>query len=447
MNSALEHITKFLHGHEEDDQVVSLLHTFAKYAWQFEEYDDIAKCFFKIKDYKEAMKFGELTLTTAYTNEKMWTSRTNLINIFNHANYPEKAMDLIKIQERLIPDDQDTRLEKAFSYFLMNDRDSAEAILLKELERDDLKEETKTKLEFNLGTYNLWRDEFQKGLRRFLLEGEKLDYWRKTKLPFKFWDGGIMPGRNIILYAEAGIGDEIINVRFMKHFEDVGMKPIWFSDRKDLVEIFNACGFNATSDKSKIMGLENPVWTYPMSVPIYLGLEYKDLWNGQYIKSLPEYDEKWDWLKSDKLKIGIRWEGNPDYDQDLHRSVPLDGIMNALDGVDAEFISLQRDTGLEQLEQFPDILNLSERLETFKDTLSVIHNLDVVITSCTSIVHAAAAMGKKTILLTPISAYYTWSHSTEFSPWYNDNVTILRQQSPRVWDEPLEQLKQLSVDL
>jgi hypothetical protein len=442
MSSSLTHIVGFLNERGEIDQSVSLLETFAKHAWQFEEYNDIAQCFFKIKKYPQAITYSELTLTTAYTNEKMWAARANLINVLNHANWPEKAMDLIKVQEQIIPEDQDTRLEKAFSYFLLNDRDSAEQILLKELERDDLTEETRTKIEFNLGTYDLWRDDFQQGLRRFLLEGEKLNYWRKAKLPFKFWDGGVMPGRNIILYAEAGIGDEIINVRFMRHLENVGMNPIWFTDRKDLVDIFKANGFNATSDKSEIMKLDNPLWTYPMSLPVYLGLQYKDLWNGPYIDSLPEYDKKWNWMNAEsKLKIGIRWEGNPAYDQDLHRSIPLSGIMDALPkDLDATLYSLQRDTGVEQLDGYPTIIDLSPKLETFKDTLSAIKNLDVVITSCTSIAHAAAAMGKRTILLSPISAYYVWSHSAEQSPWYGDNVTILRQETPRSWDEPLQEL-------
>jgi hypothetical protein len=52
-------------------------------------------------------------------------------------------------------------------------------------------------------------------------------------------------------------------------------------------------------------------------------------------------------------------------------------------------------------------------------------------------------MGKKVIVITPISAYYVWSHSTKQSPWYGDNVTLLRQQKPRVWDNPLEELKSI----
>jgi len=73
----------------------------------------------------------------------------------------------------------------------------------------------------------------------------------------------------------------------------------------------------------------------------------------------------------------------------------------------------------------------------------MIHDMDIVITSCTSIGHASAAMGKRTIIITPISAYYTWCHSTAQSPWYGDNLTILRQEKPRSWDEPLVQLKKV----
>jgi hypothetical protein len=29
------------------------------------------------------------------------------------------------------------------------------------------------------------------------------------------------------------------------------------------------------------------------------------------------------------------------------------------------------------------------------------------------------------------------------SPWYGDNVTLLRQEKPRKWDEPLRELKDI----
>ncbi len=132
---SLEQLTTYLDKLGEREQAQSLLHTLGKHAWQFQEFDDLAKCFFKMKDYTNAIKYGELTKATAYTNERMWVARSNLINTYNHANFPEKAMTLIRANEQVIPDDADTRLEKAFSHFLLNEKDKAEAILTKELER------------------------------------------------------------------------------------------------------------------------------------------------------------------------------------------------------------------------------------------------------------------------------------------------------------------------
>jgi ADP-heptose:LPS heptosyltransferase len=85
-----------------------------------------------------------------------------------------------------------------------------------------------------------------------------------------------------------------------------------------------------------------------------------------------------------------------------------------------------------------EITRLDDFMETYENTLKMIEQLDLVITSCTSIGHAAASMGKETIIITPISAYYTWCHSTEKSPWYGDNLTILRQEQPRTWKQPLK---------
>lgn len=440
----LENLVNYLVAHGEKSQAISLLDTMSKHAWKFEEYDDLAKCYFKQKIYDKAIDFSEKALITAYVNTKIWTARANLINVYNHANQPELALKYIKQAEISIPDDVDTKLEKAYSYFLMNEKDKAEEILHDVLlNTKNLSEEYATKIKFNLGTYYLYRDEFQKGLNLFLEEGKKLDYWQKAKLPFKYWEGGIQPGKTIILFAEAGIGDEIINVRFMKYLTDFGMNPIWLSERKDIAEIFNRNGFKTITNRKDIPQEEGLLWTYPMNMPTSLNLDYTNLWYGPYIKSSDAYDAKYEWMKSDKKKIGIRWQGNPDYDNDLHRSVPLKEIYESVKHIDAEFYSLQRDVGLEEIDDFPGLIPMHDYMKSFDDTLSIINNLDMVITTCTSVAHASASMGKKTFIFIPISAYYTWSHSTKQSPWYGDNVTLLRQQKPRSWNEPLLELKEI----
>jgi ADP-heptose:LPS heptosyltransferase len=87
-------------------------------------------------------------------------------------------------------------------------------------------------------------------------------------------------------------------------------------------------------------------------------------------------------------------------------------------------------------------------LNSWEETLAIINDLDIIITSCTSIVHAAAAMGKKTIVLSPMSSYYIWCYSDKQprSPWYGENVKLIRQKRPRYWDEPLKELKEFLSD-
>jgi hypothetical protein len=219
------------------------------------------------------------------------------------------------------------------------------------------------------------------------------------------------------------------------------MNPIWFSDRKDIVNIFNRNGFLATSDKTKLPKTGH--WTYSMSLPIYLNLEYKDLWDGPYLKSLEEFDYKYKWISENtKLKIGLRWQGNPEYDHDLHRSVKLSTLFESIKNIDAEFYSLQKDNGLEELDAYPEIKNMESCMTSYEETMSIINELDIIITTCTSIAHMASAMGKRTFIFVPITAYYTWSHSMKQSPWYGDNVTLLRQTKPRNWESPINELKE-----
>ena len=78
----------------------------------------------------------------------------------------------------------------------------------------------------------------------------------------------------------------------------------------------------------------------------------------------------------------------------------------------------------------------------FSDTFSIINQMDLVITSCTSIAHVAAAMGKEVCVFVPIMEYYAWTSSTGKTWWYGDNVHLFRQKKPRTWNEPLKKLEE-----
>jgi len=425
----------------ERSTAISLVDAFAKHAHGVEQHDQVAYLYRLVKLPLKAIEYGEKALNLALNFDQAMAVRSNLVGLYNNANYPEKALHLIRQLEVANPRDASHLADKSFSYFLLNEKEKAEGVIRDELNNLYLTDEKRTRLNFNLGAYELLKDNFQTGLRKFLFEGRKLDLWKKPQLPFRFWEGDIEPGEKIILLAEAGIGDEFINVRFMKHLERLGMKPIWYSTNQDTVDVFKRCGYNSISKINQNDFHMDTLWTHSMDVPIFLNLQYPDLWDGPYITAQPDLAN--DIVKqSSKLKIGIRWQGNPEYDQDLHRSVPLKDFYEVLKNVNADLYSLQRDVGLDELKQFPDIVDLSSKLTSFEMTLSVMSKLDLIVTSCTSIAHAAAAMGKKVVVFTPISSYYVWCHSGNRSPWYGDNVKLIRQTKPRVWDDPQKELEQ-----
>ena len=444
----------------ERELAIECLHTFAKVAAGFGQFDNLSKCYFKLKEYNTAIKYGEAALVNSPTPHHSYVTRFNLINLYNHANYPERAMTYININEK-IKDTADLDLEKAYSLYLLNRKKEAQNILENTLTtRKDLSEETKIKINFNLGTYYLYEDKFQKGMRHFILDGAKMKLWntetiftRNAKLNLDFWQG-TPDCKNLVVYAEAGIGDEIINVRFMKLLKERGINALWYeatqkdvkiSDRPGIVELFRKNEIPVITDLKEALHLPNLMWTYSMHLPIYLNLEYPDLWYGPYLKPCADYKNKWQ-LKGKKLKIGIRWQGSKFYDHDLHRSYPLKQLYDTIKDVKADFISLQKDDGVEETSDFPGIKDLQNKLENIEDTFALISNLDFVITSCTSVAHMAASQGKRVFILVPISAYYTWSHSGKQSPWYGDHVTLLRQQRPRNWDEPMQELKKYLIE-
>jgi hypothetical protein len=69
--------------------------------------------------------------------------------------------------------------------------------------------------------------------------------------------------------------------------------------------------------------------------------------------------------------------------------------------------------------------------------------MDVIVSSCTSLIHAAGAIGKESFVIVPILNYYTWAKPEPKTKWYGDNLTVLRQKEYDNWNAPLEELKTL----
>ena len=227
----------------------------------------------------------------------------------------------------------------------------------------------------------------------------------------------------------------------MKHLKELGMKPIWSSTRKELVELFNYNGYDAVCIYDKPEFPKDACWVYGLALPYYLNLELKDLGQKPYLQTLPEFDKKWKWISEDTgYKIGMFWASSSGFEQNSFRTIDLKDYMSVLGNKEYSLYSLQTYTDNEDTNEYPEIKqSLSVQGREFADTFSIIKNLDMVVTSCSFVAHVAASLGKEVCVFVPIMEYYVWTSSTGKCMWYGENVQLFRQKKPRTWDAPIKQ--------
>lgn len=438
----LELVSKTLFSFEEKELTYQLLDAFGKRAENFEQYDDVAKIFFELKNFSKAIEYGEKALKIATQEEEKYITSRNLINSYNKFNYPEKAITQIEKCKKITPNDPELLLEETISYSQLNQVDKSYKLLFNLSKRKDLSEELERKIHHNCSGYYFRKDDLQQALFHFILETEKEAY-KSIRFPIKKWDGIIRENQTIVIDANCGAGDEVMHVRFMNHFKKLGMKPIWATTRKTLADVFNFNGFESVCVWDKPKYPEDSSYVYALGVPYYLNLKVEDLGQTPYLKPLPEKEKKYSYIKKDKkYKIGIFWNSSSGYEQAHFRSIDFFDLWNAISNSKYSLYSLQMsDTPVPKTYR-NHVKEFHSKDREFSDTFSIINQMDLVITSCTSIAHVAASMGKEVCVFVPIMEYYAWTSSTGKTWWYGDNVHLFRQKKPRTWNEPLKELKE-----
>ena len=78
-------------------------------------------------------------------------------------------------------------------------------------------------------------------------------------------------------------------------------------------------------------------------------------------------------------------------------------------------------------------------IRDFGDTAAIISQLDLVISSDTSVAHVAGAMGKPTWLVDRFNSDWRWRLAEDRSPWY-PSLRIFRQDRFGEWAQPITRI-------
>lgn len=421
--NAIHHIVKTAISKDNPAQAKTFLEIAATNCTDLALLDHIAFLQQELKDYRSCVNSLKTCLTLTSDAQSKFAIRANLAKTLNHLNEPMVSLGYSKLNAA-IAFDFDTQMEMAFSYYLMGNYAESEKMMRQLVEMPNLPDNVRGRVEYNLGSYDIERGEFKKGIKGFVDIGHRIKIWNNryiTGIPV--WNGEDISGKTVLIHAEGGIGDELINVRFMNNLKTLGANPIWITGNKSLYEVFNRNGFQTITPTTNISTI-NSVQCMAMYLPILLDLDSDELWNGSYLKPSEEYLEKWYKLLPKGKKLAVKWSGNPFYDQDLHRSIPLEHINNVQ--YDGTKINLQLEPELYQ----PNMFNAGEHITSIEDTLALLSLCDDLITSCTSVAHMNGALGKNGVVCPPIASYYVWLGK---SKWYDDSLKVVRQTKHKDW--------------
>jgi tetratricopeptide (TPR) repeat protein len=257
----------------------------------------------------------------------------------------------------------------------------------------------------------------------------------------KRWDG--TKGKDIVVYGEQGIGDEI---SFASCLPDL---------IKDSKSVTIECDgrleplFQRSFPTTKVYGTrykqttprwkeEKPQFDYRVALgqlPGFYRLKDADFKGEPYLTPNPQMALQWrTLLKSlgDKPKIGLAWAGGIAKTGQKRRSVSLDTFGPLFKSFDADWVSLQyKEIDTKDAEDKYGIKihdwHWGNRIWDYDQSVALISELDLVISVCTTVVHAAGAVGKECWCLVPRVPMWRYLATGSHFPWAS-SVELFRQK-------------------
>jgi tetratricopeptide (TPR) repeat protein len=274
------------------------------------------------------------------------------------------------------------------------------------------------------------------------------------KLRRPMWDGGSLDGKTIFLLGEQGMGDVVHFIRYAARLKQLYSCRAVASCHRPLLGLMHSVpGLDAAIPLGAEL-MEYDVFAPLLSIPQILG-DGPDSFPAEvpYLQADEQLAERWraELATFDGMRIGIVWQGNPDFEADRMRSAPLAAFeaLGRLNGV--SLISLQKGFGEEQLDRLEgrfDVIPLKRRLDNegapFLDTVAVLNSLDLVVTVDTVIAHIAGALGVPIWLALAYVPDWRWGLEGDKSRWY-PTLRLFRQTDRGDWSSVFEAMAEALV--
>ncbi len=311
----------------------------------------------------------------------------------------------------------------------------------------------------NLSRYYLQRYDFKQGWAEYDW-GLKIPNARAQdhNFPCPMWQGESLQGKNIFIYAEQGIGDEVLFASCLSDLIVQSPSRVFLECELRLGPLFarsfpevEVYGKARDQDHSWIgQGVELDYYTPIGSLPKYLR-NHPDDFPKRDRFLIPEkqlqasirahYQQQW----PEKRLVGIAWK-SVDKGSGSQRSLELEQLLPVLSCAECQFINLQygdvegdlaalkAETGMDVY--FDSNIDPLTDLDSFAAQIAA---LDLVISIDNSTVHFSGAVGTPTWILLPFNTNWRWPLVGNDTLWYS-SVSLYRQHKFNEWDGVVTQV-------
>ncbi|MDE1147558.1 MAG: tetratricopeptide repeat protein [Azospirillaceae bacterium] len=267
------------------------------------------------------------------------------------------------------------------------------------------------------------------------------------------WHHGNPAGLRLLVWHEQGVGDTLMCLRFLPLLAAAGAK-LTIEVPASLAPLVAAQGYGAVVVDAQTPAPGSTAAPSPwdaqapmMELPARFCPDPGTLrWSGPYLKVDPGRRTRWTQMLGPKraLRVGLFWQGNPDFPDDHWRSPGLIPLLPLLDVPGVEFLSLQMGPAKSALTdpRIPPgrIRDAAASIRDWADTAALIADLDLVIGSDSACIHLAGALGVPAFLLLSPTTDWRWHDSGDTSLWY-PSLRLFRQKRLGDWSHAVAAMK------
>lgn len=258
------------------------------------------------------------------------------------------------------------------------------------------------------------------------------------------WDGAPLEGRTILLYADHGLGDALQFIRYAPLVQERGGRVIAACQKKIAGLLASCPGVEQVVVEGSPLP-EFALYVPLMSLPMIFGTTLSSVpARVPYLRADADKISRWSAEVGSfgEFKIGVAWQGNPQYRRDRERSFRLAQLEAVARAPGVQLVSLQGIYGLEQLSEVESrfaVNRLGERLSDFMEIAAAMQSLDLVIAPDTALAHLAGALGVPVWVALSFAPDWRWLEERSDSPWY-PSMRLFRQKRWGDWDEVFDKM-------